>query len=270
MGSIAAYCGGLLCCSELRSSNSRIVSGLSVLEQVDKELTKGDERAALSLVKDLQGKPGGLRCFGAARQVPQRLYSLDELKLNGIEAISLLSPVDATLGAIERNLQIAAILSGSAAWYALDLSPQQILFVSLGVLFLWTLDLVSFNGGVGTLVLDTIGHTFSQKYHNRVIQHEAGHFLIAYLLGILPKGYTLTSLDALKKEGSLNIQAGTAFVDLEFIEEVNRGKVTATMLNRFSCIALAGVATEYLLFGYAEGGLSDINQVHVIPMPPII
>ena len=69
MGSIAAYCGGFLCCSELRSSNSRIVSGLSVLEQVDKELTKGDERAALSLVKDLQGKPGGLRCFGAARQV---------------------------------------------------------------------------------------------------------------------------------------------------------------------------------------------------------
>lgn len=264
MGSIAAYCGGLLCCSQLRSSNSRILSGLSVLEQVDKELMKGDERAALSLVKSLQGKPGGLRCFGAARQVPQRLYSLDELRLNGIETVSLLSPVDATLGAIERNLQIAAILSGSAAWYALDLSPQRILYVSLGVLFLWTLDLVSFNGGVGALVLDTIGHTFSQKYHNRVIQHEAGHFLIAYLLGILPKGYELTSLDALKKQGSLNIQAGTAFVDFEFIEEVNSGKVTAMMLNRFSCIALAGVATEYLLFGYAEGGLSDINQLDAL------
>ncbi|PHU27407.1 hypothetical protein BC332_05739 [Capsicum chinense] len=264
MGSSAAYCGGLLCYSQLRLSNSRIVSSLSVLEQVDKELIKGDERAALSLVKDLQGKPGGLRCFGAARQVPQRLYSLDELRLNGIETVSLLSPVDATLGAIERNLQVAAVLGGSAAWYALDLSPQQILFVSLGVLFLWTLDLVSFNGGVGALVLDTIGHTFSQKYHNRVIQHEAGHFLIAYLLGILPKGYTLTSLDALKKQGSLNIQAGTAFVDFEFTEEVNSGKVTATMLNRFSCIALAGVATEYLLFGYAEGGLSDINQLDAL------
>lgn len=32
-------------------------------------------------------------------------------------------------------------------------------------------------------------------------------------------------------------------------------------LNRFSCIALAGVATEYLLYGYAEGGLDDINKV---------
>lgn len=52
------------------------------------------------------------------------------------------------------------------------------------------------------------------------MQHEAGHFLIAYLVGILPSGYTLSSLEALKKEGSLNVQAGTAFVDFEFLEEV--------------------------------------------------
>lgn len=39
-------------------------------------------------------------------------------------------------------------------------------------------------------------------------------------MGILPKGYRLTSLEALKKEGSLNVQAGTAFVDFEFLEEV--------------------------------------------------
>jgi hypothetical protein len=53
------------------------------------------------------------------------------------------------------------------------------------------------------------------------MQHEAGHFLIAYLVGILPKGYTISSLDGLMKEGSFNIQAGTAFVDFEFLEEVS-------------------------------------------------
>ncbi|KAK6233084.1 hypothetical protein QQP08_017878 [Theobroma cacao] len=270
MGVLAYYCN-LSSCPSLRLSTFRIVGsseiGVSrrqVLEQVDKELNKGDERAALTLVRDLQGKPGGLRCFGAARQVPQRLYTLDELRLNGIETTSLLSPDDATLGSIERNLQLAAILGGVAAWNAFGFSPQQILFISLGFLFLLTLDSVSFNGGVGSLVLDTIGHTFSQKYHNRVIQHEAGHFLIAYLVGILPRGYTLTSLEALKKEGSLNIQAGTAFVDFEFLEEANAGKVSATTLNRFSCIALAGVATEYLLYGYAEGGLADINKLDAL------
>lgn len=39
------------------------------MEQIDEELSKGNDRTALALVKDLQGKTGGLRCFGAARQV---------------------------------------------------------------------------------------------------------------------------------------------------------------------------------------------------------
>ncbi|XP_057961558.1 uncharacterized protein LOC131153338 isoform X3 [Malania oleifera] len=222
--------GGIV--SSYNSANG--VSRRQALEQVDKELAKGDERAALSLVKDLQGKPGGLRCFGAAshNQVPQRLFTLDELKLNGIETSSLLAPVDATLGSIERNLQLAAIVGGISAWNVFGFNAQQILYLSLGLLFLWTLD-----------------------------SHEAGHFLIAYLLGVLPKSYTLSSLEALKKEGSLNVQAGTAFVDFEFLEEVNAGKVSAVMLNRFSCIALAGVATEYLLYGYSEGGLADIDKL---------
>ncbi|PIA39418.1 hypothetical protein AQUCO_02600102v1 [Aquilegia coerulea] len=205
---------------------------LKVLEQVDKELAKGKEREALSLVKDLQGKPGGLRCFGAVRQVPQRLYTLDELKLNGIDASSILSPEDTTLGSIERSLQVASALGGVVAWSVFGLTQQQILYLSVGLLFIWSLDL-----------------------------HEAGHFLIAYLLGVLPKGYTCSSLEALRKEGSLNVQAGTAFVDFEFLDEVNTGKVSSSMLNKFSCISLAGVATEYILFGYSEGGLSDIYQL---------
>ncbi|KAH1079309.1 hypothetical protein GLYMA_19G239300v4 [Glycine max] len=163
-----------------------------------------------------------------------------------------------------RNLQIAAIVGGLAAWNAFAISPQQIFYISLGLLFLWTLDAVSFGGGIGSLVVDTIVHSFSQKYHNRVIQHEAGHFLIAYLVGILPRGYTNSSLDALQKEGSLNIQAGTAFADFEFQEEVNSGKVSATTLNKFSCIALAGMSTEYLIYGFSEGGLDDIRKLDLL------
>nr|GEU37997.1 reverse transcriptase domain-containing protein [Tanacetum cinerariifolium] len=229
-----------------------------ILEKVDKELSNGDDKAALSLVKD---DDAPLKCFGAAQQVPQRLYTLNELKLNGIETSSLLAPKDNTLGAIERNLLIAALLGFVAAWNVFDFGPEELLYVSLAVFFSWTLDIVAFAGGLSNLFLDTIGHTISQKYHNRVIEHEAGHFLIAYLLGILPKGYTLSSLEAFQREGSLNVQAGTFFVDFEFTEQISAGRVTATMLNRFSCIALAGVATEYLLYGYAEGGLADVKTL---------
>lgn len=41
----------------------------AVLEQVDEELRKGNDEAALSLVRGSQGADGGLRFFGAARQV---------------------------------------------------------------------------------------------------------------------------------------------------------------------------------------------------------
>ncbi|KAJ3679607.1 hypothetical protein LUZ60_017618 [Juncus effusus] len=231
------------------------------LQQLDKELREGNDKAALSLVRDLQGRTGGLRCFGAARQVPQRLYTLDELKLNRIDTSSFLAPNDETLGSIERTLQIAAVFGGLSAWALFDLSQIQLLFISVGLLFLWSVDLIYFNGGVRNLLLDTIGHSISKKYRNRVIQHEAGHFLIAYLLGVLPKGYTITSLETLQKDASLNVQAGTAFVDYEFVEEFDSGKVSSKMLNRFSCIALAGVATEYLLYGYSEGGLADIAKL---------
>ncbi|CAM0905973.1 unnamed protein product [Alopecurus aequalis] len=233
----------------------------AVLEQVDDELRKGNDEAALSLVRGSQGEGGWLRCFGAARQVPQRLYKLDELKLNGIDTSSFLSPEDRTLGSIERNLQIAALLGGISVSAAFELSQLQALSLFVGLLFVWSVDLIYLSGGARNLLLDTLGHSFSQKYHKRVIEHEAGHFLIAYLLGVLPKEYTITCLDTLMKKGSLNVQAGTAFVDFEFVEEINSGKLSAKMLNKFSCIALAGVATEYLLYGYAEGGLADVNKL---------
>lgn len=63
----------------LSSSSEAGVNGelrRALLEQVDKELNKGDDRAALSLVKDSQSKPGGLRCFGAAQQVKTYLKSV--------------------------------------------------------------------------------------------------------------------------------------------------------------------------------------------------
>lgn len=78
-------------------------------------------------------------------QIPQRLYTLDELKLNGIETRSLLSPVDETLGSIERNLQLAAIAGGVSAWNVFSFNPQQILYLSLALLFLWTVDSVISN-----------------------------------------------------------------------------------------------------------------------------
>ena len=95
----------------------------------------------------------------------------------------------------------------------------------------------------------------------RIAHHEAGHFLIAYLTGLLPIAYTLSSLDAFRRYRALNIQAGCRFADAAFSREVNTGKLKASSLERFSCVALAGVCSESLKYGKAEGGLSDIMQL---------
>lgn len=76
----------------------------------------------------------------------------------------------------------------------------------------------------------------------RVAFHEAGHFLIAYMTGLLPLAYTLSSLDAYMKYRTLNVQAGCRFADAEFDKEVQSGKVKSSSLERFSCVALAGTS----------------------------
>ena len=91
--------------------------------------------------------------------------------------------------------------------------------------------------------------------------HESGHFLVAYLLGFLPKAYTLSSLDAFKEQRVLNVQAGTTFCDAAFQKEISTGKLSSASLSTYSCVALAGVATEWLRFGLAEGGLADVQQL---------
>jgi len=71
MGTIAAL-GSLriLCGTKSETRGGGLFSlRKQVLEKVDEELSRGNDRAALSLIKRSQAQPGGLRCFGAARQV---------------------------------------------------------------------------------------------------------------------------------------------------------------------------------------------------------
>ena len=55
---------------------------------------------------------------------------------------------------------------------------------------------VANQGGGEALVIDSVGRLMDPSYRARVAHHEAGHFLIAYLLGLLPKSYTLSAWDA--------------------------------------------------------------------------
>ena len=49
-----------------------------------------------------------MRGFGKGRQVPKRLYSLEDLRLNKIEPGQLLLPTDDTLGQLRTGFQVSA------------------------------------------------------------------------------------------------------------------------------------------------------------------
>lgn len=43
--------------------------------------------------------------------------------------------------------------------------------------------------------------------------------------------------------------------------QVASGRLSASSLECYACIALAGVVTEALRFGHAEGGVGDVAQL---------
>lgn len=75
-------------------------------------------------------------------QVPQRIYSIEDLRLNKIEASRFLSPIDYTLGEVQRNLQLAAAFGGIVAWQTLGLNQYQVLSVLLALSIISGIDLV--------------------------------------------------------------------------------------------------------------------------------
>lgn len=54
-------------------------------------------------------------------------------------------------------------------------------------------------GGFEALAIDAFGRLINREYPRRVAAHEAGHFLVAYLTGLLPKKYILSSVDAYQR-----------------------------------------------------------------------
>ena len=236
---------------------ARASTGADDFATLETLIAADDERAAVAFAESSPSLPA----FGRGKGVPKRSYTLEELRLNKIDTREFLAPEDSTLDDVRNKLQVAA-LAGVGAAYATHAMPTSALVGNVvGLAFFLTADQIANAGGIEALLVDSAARVLSPTYAKRVALHEAGHFLVAYLTGFLPKAYTLSSLDAFLSSRRLNVQAGTTFCDALFQEEIASGKLKSSSLDVYSCVALAGVATEWLRFGRAEGGLADINQL---------
>jgi hypothetical protein len=136
----------------------------------------------------------------------------------------------------------------------IHLSPAVPAVATFAILGIATLDSFSLQGKGGNLLLDWIAG-FSPAHRERIIHHEAGHFLVAYRLGIPVVGYTLSAWEAWK-QGQPG-QGGVSFDDAEITSQFQSGKITAQMLDRYCTVWMAGIAAESLVYENTEGGGDD-------------
>uniref|UniRef100_A0A0E0G1X4 Peptidase M41 domain-containing protein n=1 Tax=Oryza nivara TaxID=4536 RepID=A0A0E0G1X4_ORYNI len=98
---------------------------------------------------------------------------------------------------------------------------------------------------------------FWPPYKRRILVHEAGHLLTAYLMGCPIRGVILDPFVALRM--GIQGQAGTQFWDEKMEKELAEGHLSSTAFDRYCMILFAGIAAEALVYGEAEGGENDEN-----------
>jgi len=140
----------------------------------------------------------------------------------------------------------------------LHISPFIPAVATLGVLGLATLDNLSWSGKGTTLVLDFFA---SGKQRQRVIHHEAGHFLAAYFLGIPVTSYTLNAWEAFK-QGQPG-QGGVVF-DSNLLERKINVQEMPLLIERLSTVWMAGIAAETLIYDEVQGGENDRQQLREV------
>ncbi len=148
-----------------------------------------------------------------------------------------------------------ALLSGSILLGPLfHLAPEFPMAITAVVLGLVVVDTFGFKGRGMTLFLDGFAR-LSPQYRQRVVHHEAGHFLTAYLLGLPVKSYTLTAWDALRQG-----QGGQGGVCVETPENFSEA-ITLVQIEHYCTVWMAGGIAEALVFEAAEGGKDDLQQL---------
>jgi hypothetical protein len=124
-----------------------------------------------------------------------------------------------------------------------------------------TLDVLNFGGTGGNLLLDWIAG-FSPLHRERVIRHEAGHFLVAQLLEIPVTDYSVSAWEAMRKgfSGQGGVQFDTSVLD----QELKAGRISSQWLDRFCTVWMAGIAAEQLLYEQSEGGGDDRTKLRTV------
>jgi hypothetical protein len=133
------------------------------------------------------------------------------------------------------------------------ISPLVPTLLTLGLLGLLSLDTLLWRNRGISMILEVLA---GKEYRQRVIHHEAGHMLIAYLLGIPVLDYSLSTREAWRKG-----QSGSGGVVLD-IEKLQAIEDLPPNLEKLCTVWMGGIAAEQIIYTQAEGGQEDRQQLY--------
>ncbi|MBU6228890.1 MAG: ATP-dependent Zn protease [Cyanobacteria bacterium REEB459] len=157
-----------------------------------------------------------------------------------------------TLNAI--SLLVFALTLASLVGPLVNVSPVPVATVVGIGLAGFALDQLSFQGRLRTLLADCLAW-LSPAHRERVLHHEAGHFLVAVLLDIPVQSYSLNTWETWKQ--GLPGQGGVVFgwPEAELPAKLDG---SPQWIDRYCQVWMAGIAAEQMIYGDAQGGESDV------------
>ena len=172
------------------------------------------------------------------------------------EAITV-SPVTLNLVAIAIfTVTMTSLLGG-----LIGIPPAVPALITAGLLGTATVDSFALEGRGGTLLVDWFAQ-FSDDHRQRIVHHEAGHFLVAHLLNIPITGYTLSAWEAFRS-GQPG-RGGVSFDTQELDAQLKQGQLAAQQVETYCTIWMAGIAAEQMTYGNAEGGSDDRQKLRLL------
>jgi len=186
--------------------------------------------------------------FGRGQRFPRRLVGLYEIERLGVNATKIFEPNEGS----QRGFTISVALVVIATFVVPAISPYAqiegpVALVIGGLLFVWAFDSLSLGG-----LLQGAASTALQN-KTRVSTHEAGHFLVAHLLGVPIEEYTLPTAGNVLKGKKTGV----------VLEESDR--IDAYTL---AALGMSGIAAECSQFGGSQGGIEDLSEVNRIAASP--
>ncbi|MGL5034059.1 MAG: ATP-dependent Zn protease [Microcystaceae cyanobacterium] len=141
----------------------------------------------------------------------------------------------------------------------LQLSPLIPTLATVGLLGLVTADQLGWQGKATNLFLGSLN---TKEQQQRILYHEAGHFLVAYHLDIPVQDYSLSAWEIFKKERSG--QGGVEFITEDLMQPRQDWQNRSLLLERLATVCMAGIAAEKLIYGESEGGKNDRQQLQIL------